>query len=131
MNVILSLRPNFCLSIFDGHKVYEYRKRVFMRNDIDNVYIYASKPICKIVGYFTIKRIICDSPSIVWDMTHKQGGITKKLFNDYFKGHKLAHAIEIDEVVKFNTPIDPMEVIKDFTPPQNFTYTEIDLKTFT
>ena len=131
MNVILSLRPNFCQSIFDGHKVYEYRKRVFMRNDIDNVYIYASKPICKIVGYFTIKRIICDSPSIVWDMTHKQGGITKKLFNDYFKGHKLAHAIEIDEVVKFNTPIDPMEVIKDFTPLQNFTYTEIDLKTFT
>ena len=127
MNVILSLRPNFCQSIFDGHKVYEYRKRGFMRNDIDNVYIYASKPICKIVGYFTIKRIICDSPSIVWDMTHKQGGITKKLFNDYFKGHKLAHAIEIDEVVKFNTPIDPMEVIKDFTPPQNFTYTEIDL----
>ena len=131
MNVILSIRPTFCQSIFEGKKVYEYRKRVFKHTDIDRVYIYASKPISSIVGYFTIKHIICESPSIVWDMTHKQGGITKKLFNDYFKGHKLAHAIEIDEVVKFNTPIDPMEVIKDFTPPQNFTYTEIDLKTFT
>lgn len=131
MNVILSLRPNFCQSIFDGHKVYEYRKRVFNRSDVDKVYIYASKPISKVVGYFTIKRIICESPSMVWDMTHKQGGITKKQFNDYFKGNKIAHAIEIDEVVKFDTPIDPRKVIKDFTAPQNFTYTEIDLKTFT
>lgn len=131
MNVIMSIRPTFCKLIFDGQKVYEYRKRVFKRTDIDKVYIYASKPISSIVGYFTIKRIICDSPSIVWDMTHKQGGITKKLFNDYFKGNKIAHAIEIDEVVKFDTPIDPRKVIKDFTAPQNFTYTEIDLKTFT
>ena len=127
MNVILSIRPTFCQSIFEGKKVYEYRKRVFMRNDIDKVYVYDSKPISKIVGYFTIKRIICDIPSMVWDMTHKNGGITKKQFNDYFKGRKLAHAIEIDEVVKFDTLIDPKEVIKDFTAPQNFTYTEIDL----
>ena len=131
MNVIISIRPTFCKLIFDGQKVYEYRKRVFKRTDIDKVYIYASKPISSIVGYFTIKRIICESPSMVWDMTHKQGGITKKQFNDYFKGNKIAHAIEIDEVVKFDTPIDPRKVIKDFTAPQNFTYTEIDLKTFT
>ena len=127
MNVIMSIRPTFCKLIFDGQKVYEYRKRVFKRTDIDKVYIYASKPISSIVGYFTIKRIICDSPSIVWDMTHKQGGITKKLFNDYFKGHKLAHAIEIDEVVKLDTPIDPKEVIKNFTAPQNYMYVEYDL----
>ena len=131
MNVIMSIRPTFCKLIFDGQKVYEYRKRVFKRTDINKVYIYASKPISSIVGYFTIKHIICESPSMVWDMTHKQGGITKQQFNDYFKGCKIAHAIEIDEVVKFDTPIDPREVIKDFTPPQNFTYTEIDLKTFT
>jgi predicted transcriptional regulator len=131
MNVILSIKPCFCDSIFKGLKRYEYRKRVFMRNDIDKVYVYASKPISKIVGYFTFKRIICESPSMVWDMTHREGGITKKQFNDYFKGRKLAHAIEIDEVVKFDTAIDPREVIKDFTAPQNFTYTEIDLKTFT
>jgi predicted transcriptional regulator len=131
MNVIMSIRPTFCKLILDGQKRYEYRKRVFNRSDVDKVYIYASKPISKVVGYFTIKRIICDSPSMVWDMTHREGGIKKKQFNDYFKGRNLAHAIEIDEVVKFDTPIDPREVIKDFTAPQNFTYTEIDLKTFT
>ena len=126
MNAIMSIRPNFCKLIFDGQKRYEYRKRVFRRLDVDKVYIYASKPISKVVGYFTIKRIICESPSMVWDMTHKQGGITKKQFNDYFKGNKIAHAIEIDEVVKIN-PINPKEVIKGFTAPQNYCYLEKDL----
>ena len=127
MNVIISIRPTFCKLIFGGQKRYEYRKRVFKHSDVDKVYIYTSKPISKIVGYFTIKRIIDDTPSNVWNMTHEHGGITKKQFFDYFKGHKVAHAIEIDEVVKLDTPIDPKSIIKGFTAPQNFMYVDRDL----
>ena len=127
MNVIMSIRPTFCKLIFDGQKRYEYRKRVFSRSDVDKVYVYASKPISKIVGYFTIKRIIEDTPLMAWELTHEHGGISKKQFNDYFKGLNIAHVVEIDEVVKLNTPIDPKEVIKDFTPPQNFMYLKNDL----
>lgn len=127
MNVIISIRPTFCKLIFGGQKRYEYRKRVFKHSDVDRVYIYASKPISKIVGYFTIKRIIDDSPSMVWDMTHEDGGISKKYFLDYFKGHTVAHAIEIGEVVKLDTPIDPKSIIKGFTAPQNFMYVDRDL----
>ena len=127
MNVILSIRPTFCQMIFDGQKRFEYRKRVFNRLNVDKVYVYASKPISKIVGYFTIKRIIEDSPSMVWELTHEHGGISKKQFNDYFKGCKMAHAIEIDEVVELGTPIVPKEVIKNFTAPQNFMYLVNDL----
>ena len=97
-------------------------KKVFNRLDVDKVYVYASKPISKIVGYFTIKRIIEDTPSMVWELTHEHGGISKIQFNDYFNGYNIAHAIEIDEVVKLDTPIEPKEVIKNFTPPQNFMY---------
>lgn len=94
---------------------------------MDKVYVYASKPISKIVGYFTIKRIIDDTPSNVWNMTHEHGGITKKQFFDYFNGHDVTHAIEIDEVVQLDTPINPKQVIKDFTAPQNFMYVDRDL----
>jgi predicted transcriptional regulator len=127
MNVIISIQPTFCKLIFGGQKRYEYRKRVFKHSDVDMVYIYASKPISKIVGYFTIKRIIDDTPSNVWNMTHEHGGITKKQFFDYFKGHTVAHAIEIGEVVKLDTPIDPKTIIKGFTAPQNFMYVDRDL----
>lgn len=127
MNVIISIRPTFCKLIFGGQKRYEYRKRVFKHSDVDKVYIYASKPISKIVGYFTIKRIISDTPSMIWEMTHEHGGITKKQFLDYFKGHSVAHAIEIDEVVELDTPINPKEVIQGFTAPQNYMYLDRDL----
>lgn len=60
MNVILSIRPNFCKMIFCGQKVYEYRKRIFTCSDVDKVYVYATKPICRIVGYFTIDEVIAD-----------------------------------------------------------------------
>ena len=126
MNAIISIRPNFCKHIFDGQKRFEYRKRVFKCSDVDKLYIYASKPISRIVGYFTIKRIIEDAPLSIWDMTHEHGGISKKQFQEYFQGHSVAHAIEIDEVVKIN-PINPKEVIKSFTAPQNYCYLEKDL----
>ena len=127
MNVIMSIKPCFCDSIFKGLKLYEYRKKVFSRTDVDKAYIYASKPISKIVGYFTIKRIISDTPSMIWSQTHEHGGITKKQFQEYFQGHSVAHAIEIDEVIKLDTPIEPKEVIKNFTAPQNYCYFEKDL----
>ena len=126
-NVILSIRPNFCQAIFNGSKVYEYRKRVFKSSDVDKVYIYASKPISRIVGYFTIKRVIDDTPSTVWNLTHKFGGISKKYFLDYFEGLSAAYAIEIDEVVKLDTPIDPKSIIEGFTAPQNYCYLDKDL----
>ena len=80
-----------------------------------------------IVGEFTIGSIISDTPQKVWELTHKHGGITKNHFNDYFKGCKMAHAIEIDEVVKLDTSINPKDVIQGFTAPQNFLYLENDL----
>ena len=53
--------------IFSGQKKYEYRKRVFTRSDVDKVYIYATKPICRIVGYFTIDTVIEDKKSYMWE----------------------------------------------------------------
>ena len=127
MNVILSIRPNFCKMILSGQKKYEYRKRVFTRSDVDKVYVYATKPICRIVGYFAIDAMIENNPTEIWKITHKGSGITKEYFDAYFRGCDIAHAIAIGEVVKFDTPIDPKEVIKNFTAPQNYRYVDYDI----
>jgi len=127
MNVILSIRPTFCKMIFSGQKVYEYRKRVFTRSDVDLVYIYATKPICRIVGYFTIDEVIEDKKSYMWEKTHKDGGINKEYFDAYFLNSDTAYAIKIGQVVKLNNPIDPKSVIKNFHAPQNFMYVDFDL----
>ena len=127
MNVILSIRPTFCKMIFSGQKKYEYRKRVFTRSDVDKVYIYATKPICRIVGCFRVEEVIENKKSYMWEKTHKDGGISKEYFDAYFKNSDTAYAIKIGQVVKLDNPIDPKEVIKDFHAPQNFMYVDSDL----
>ena len=127
MNVILSIRPNFCKLIFSGQKMYEYRKRVFTRSDVDKVYIYATMPICRIVGYFTIDHVIKCNANDMWEMTYKDGGVNKEYFDAYFKNCDTAHAIKIGEVVMLDIPIDPKKVIKEFHAPQNFMYVDFDL----
>lgn len=127
MNVILSIRPTFCKMIFSGQKVYEYRKRIFTRKDVDKVYVYATKPICRIVGYFTIDEVIEDIKTNIWAKTHIGSGIIKEYFDAYFLNSDTAYAIKIGQVVKLDNPIDPKSVIKDFHAPQNFMYVNYDL----
>lgn len=123
----MSIRPKYAQAILDGSKLYEYRKRLPKNTDIQKVYLYASKPTKAIIAYFTIGLVISDNPQKVWELTSKDGGITKKQFNDYFKCHSLAHAIKIEGVTKLVTPLDPKAIIKDFVAPQNFIYTEVEL----
>ena len=113
--------------IFSGQKKYEYRKRVFTRSDVDKVYIYATKPICRIVGCFRVEEVIENKKSYMWEKTHKDGGISKEYFDAYFKNSDTAYAIKIGQVVKLDNPIDPKEVIKDFHAPQNFMYVDYDI----
>ena len=127
MNLILSLKPQFAQKILDGSKLYEYRKRIFTRKDVDKVYVYATKPICKIVGCFRVEEVIEDTKTGIWAKTHIGGGISKAYFDDYFLNSDIAYAIKIGQVVKLDTPIVPKEVIKDFHAPQNFMYADFDL----
>lgn len=122
MDVILSIQPYFCKLIFSGQKKYEYRKRIFKRSDIDKVYIYASTPIRRIVGFFTIDKVIEDTPSNIWLKTHKEGGITKEFLDEYFSNCHTAYAIKIKSTIQFTEPIAPQTVLDNFRAPQSFMY---------
>ena len=120
-SVILSIQPEFANKIFNHVKKYEYRKAIFSPN-VKKVYVYSSSPVCKIIGYFIIDEIVQGLPSTVWRKTSKDGGITRKYFDDYFDGHDTAYAIKIKSVKQFKEPINPNNIIRNFRPPQNFMY---------
>ncbi|NKQ39274.1 MAG: hypothetical protein HF967_07405 [Methanosarcinales archaeon] len=123
MNILLSIKPKYANQIIEGNKKYEFRKSIFKNRDLDMVYIYSSSPIKKIVGAFSIKKIIEKHPIQLWSECKNFSGIEKKDFFDYFKGKENGFAIEIGKVEVFN-PIDPKEVILNFIPPQSFCYTD-------
>ena len=122
MDVLLSIRPHFAERIFNGTKKYEYRKTIFNRADVQRVIVYASNPIQKIVGEFQIAEIIRDRPEIIWLKTCTFAGINQYFFFQYFTGKDKGYAISIKHTKKYDAPIDPWDLLHDFTPPQSFMY---------
>lgn len=124
MNVLLSIKPVFAEKILNGEKRYEFRKtRLSKVGNGDRVVLYASSPIQKIVGEFQVGGIIEADPHELWNRFSEFSGIdNKEWFLDYFGENALGYAIEVDDVYRFDAPIDPYECIEGFHPPVSFKY---------
>jgi len=124
MKVLLSIKPEYADKIFSGEKKYEYRRMVFKNTEIKVVIVYATKPVGKIIGEFTIKEILRDSPERIWSKTKKDSGISEVFFNHYFHDRNHAFAIQIENYTLYDKSIDPYTIIENFFAPQSFRYLE-------
>lgn len=121
MKVLLSIKPEFVEKIFAGTKKYEFRKSLFKKRGVKYVVIYASAPIKRVVGEFEIDEILSDDVNIVWELTRKHSGITKTFYNSYFQNRKIANAIRIGHLTKYETA-KPLSDFNIHQAPQSFCY---------
>ena len=85
MRVLLSIKPEFALKIFNGSKRYEYRRAIFRNPEVSGVIVYASDPIRRVIGEFEIEDILHDKLQLLWAKTNSHAGISKKrIFVDRF-----------------------------------------------
>lgn len=120
--ILLSINPQYVDKILSHEKKFEYRKNKCKKN-IDTIIIYSTYPVMKIVGEVKVLDIIEDNVTNVWKKTKSYSGISKKFFENYFKGKKNAVAYKLGKITKYNTPL----LLKDFgikMPPQSFVYIE-------
>jgi type I restriction enzyme S subunit len=55
MKVLLSIKPQYVDEIVKGNKKYEFRKKIFKKKDeVQEIYIYSTSPVKKIIGYFNL-----------------------------------------------------------------------------
>jgi predicted transcriptional regulator len=120
MNAILSIKPQFIEEIVAGKKKFEYRKSVF-KQPVEKVYVYASAPISKVIGEFQPVDVVTGAPGDVWKETKQFSGITKNLFDEYYKGRKTAYAFVIQNFVKYDCPVNLPEGMHA---PQSYCYVE-------
>lgn len=121
MKVVLSIKPEFANKIFDGTKLYEFRKTIFKNKEVKSIIVYASSPIKKVIGEFEIERILKHDIDTLWNLTKEHSGISEKYFFEYFSNKELGFAIKIKNLRKYRRP----KCLKhDFclTPPQSFAY---------
>jgi predicted transcriptional regulator len=123
MKILLSIKPEHAEKIMTGEKKYEYRKSIF-KNEVQKIVIYVTKPVGKIIGEFTLTKIIKGSPDEVWKRTHNHSGVSKEFFMNYFENRETSYALRITDFKKFEEDIDPKTVFTDFTAPQSYMYLE-------
>nr|WP_242703943.1 ASCH domain-containing protein [Enterococcus sp. 669A] len=119
----MSIKPEFVAEIAKGVKKVEYRKTIFRRSDISVVVVYATKPCGKVVGEFTIEKIIEDHPAKIWQETKEFSAGTKEAFDEYFKGRSKGAAIMIKDFVSYEQPLE-LSDLNLKAAPQSFCYIE-------
>lgn len=128
MSILLSIKPKWAEKIFSNEKISELRKKIWKRDDIKKVYVYASSPIRKIVGYFYINKIQCFAIHNLWIATQETAGLTKEEFETYFSGASYGYSISIKKSILLRKQIDPKIIDPNFKAPQNFKYINRDFK---
>lgn len=124
MKILLSIKPNFVAEITCGKKLYEFRKTLFRRKDINTIVVYSSSPVCRIVGEIEFDDVLCDSPDQLWNKTYKSAGISKDRYNEYFEGKDFGYAIKIKAYHPYSEPMRLCDIYPGVTPPQSFCYVE-------
>lgn len=133
MDLLLSIHPVIARRITSGKKKYEYRRTIF-KQEVNDIYLYASAPVRKILCRWKYTGYLEGSIDEIWEKTGRLSAASEAEYRDYFKGKKTAYAIRIEEVVVFEPPLDPWNPAgswnpvgswkKDpaFRPPQSFRY---------
>ncbi len=122
MKVLLSIHPKYAEQILNGTKRYEYRRSIFKDETVNTIVIYATLPVGKVVGEFSVAAIIRDEPGSLWMETKEFSGITEQFFMSYFCGRNEAIAIRVEDPKRYPKPLDLAEVSGNSVAPQSFRY---------
>jgi predicted transcriptional regulator len=120
--ILLSIKPHFAERIFTGTKHYEFRRVLFRATTIKTVVVYASSPIQRVIGEFTVGGILALSTQRLWKETRRHAGIEKRDFDSYFNGRKTGYAIKVSQPMRYHQPKRLNHICDYDRPPQSFRY---------
>lgn len=120
--VLLSVKPKFVNLIASGVKRFEYRRVLYRHPDIKRIVVYASSPVCRIVGEIEVGELLTDTPEALWRRTRGKAGVSKEFFFSYFADRPKAHAIEIKAFHPYPSPLRLADEYPSIDPPQSFCY---------
>jgi len=118
--ILISINPEYVEKILNGSKRYEFRK-IACKFPVDEMIIYCTSPVMKVIGTASVKRTLCGIPEDIWRLTKEYAGVSKRFFDQYFYGKSKAIAYEITAVKQFDTPRD-LSYYGIGVAPQSFVY---------
>lgn len=125
--ILMSIKTKYANQIFEGTKLYEYRRKsIGTKNIGKKIFIYSSEEAKQIIGYIIIDNIIEGNLEYILDYTNNKDNLD---IINYFNNASNCYALKIDKVYKFSNPIT-LESIKrinnNFVIPQYYRYLKED-----
>jgi predicted transcriptional regulator len=121
-SVLLSVKPAFAEAILDGEKKFEFRRALFRDRGVRTVVLYASSPVQKVVGEFSIDGILSMELDALWAHTETDAGIGRDYFDRYFDGCDTGFALKVRQVHRYPVPLELQRHFGIEHPPQSFRY---------
>ncbi len=118
--ILLSIKPEHVENIMNKRKLYEFRK-IKCKEKVEQIVIYATAPVSKVVAEVEVVEVIEDIPEEVWKITEKFSGISKEYFEKYYQNKNKAVAYKLGFVKPFRKPKQLIE-FGVTTAPQSFVY---------
>lgn len=120
-SVLLSIKPCFAEAILGGTKTFELRRSLFQSEHVRRVLLYASRPVAKVIGEFTIGRVLALDLDSLWEHTCHGSAVSRSYFDAYFRGRQYGYAIEVEAVRRYREPLALAEFAVRRA-PQSFQY---------
>lgn len=121
-SALLSIRPEFAEAILEGRKTYELRRRLFARDDVERIVLYASRPTQRVVGEFSVDRILRLEPRKLWAATSRGSDVPREFFDAYFEGRTIGFAMRVGTTRRYRQARTLKESCGLTRPPQSFCY---------
>ena len=117
---LFSIKPHYAEKIYTKEKLVEFRRQNVNIAINETCLIYTTAPIKKITGYFIVKEKLRLPLYKLWQLTKNIGGISKKIFMEYFEGCKYGTALIFKFAKNFTNSIDVFKIFTNFNPPQSY-----------
>jgi predicted transcriptional regulator len=119
--LVLSVAPKWIAEILAGRKTFELRRRPPKLKAAVPAYLYETSPACRLRVRCLVGPTISLPPDTLWDELKGRSGVEKSHFDGYFLNMRIAHALEIRNVIDIGTDIT-LQLLREagFTPPQNW-----------
>ena len=111
--------------VFDGKKLWEYRKRPPKIEEKTLIVVYDSGKAHAIVGEFFVQRVLRGTIDEVIAKTIKETTSPETALREYFAGTEICSALRVEEPKRYKTPIALSEIRKlvpNFAPPQGYIF---------
>jgi predicted transcriptional regulator/ribosomal protein S18 acetylase RimI-like enzyme len=121
--LLMSLRPEFAELMLQERKTIEFRRKFSKKYEGATIVFYITRPVKQFMFTATITKVDHRQKEHLWDAYREEGGISKRVFDQYFSGTSYGYAIHLSNIRRIPNQLDlehAQQIYPKLRPPQSF-----------